>query len=629
MKYLLESVTSASILEYVDLSGNDSSPWGVYCVIIRHCCVNSLTLCGDDGMERHLEEITDSLEANRKLESLTLCSTGRTGEVLIKEIIVSNTTLSEVNLSWEKLSNEVIKHNKDNVSVYSKILPTMLNSASTVSSGSKVVNVNIFWDMQCYKKFDPSTSYNALALIRFGLYYYFTKMKCDISHYGISDEDVEDMCDNLRSGTKCLYLVLTQNILNFIAKLSREDVICDLSGEMIGDAGTLVFSTMLYNNTNVIKLDVSCNKLTDVGALAISYSLKNNITLQELNLNNNNIGDIGAVAIAIAMQVNCALKKLNVSSNQITANGAAAIINNTNSSLCELIFSHNKVTDTGILHIAKSTEVCTTLQLLDISQNDISEFGITSLCSSLKSNTSLLTLIISLPKTKGVIYVNGEGSVCNMANKQLGDTGAQIVSALLYSNTNVIKLDVSGNQIRDDGTIAISDCLKNNSMLQEIILSCNNISVVGATKIAEIIQVNTTLQKLDISCCGIPDDGAVVISESYKSNKTLQELITSWNNDQVIVNTVDTFWNLSNKNIGNTGALIVSNLLHDNTMVKQLNISYNNISEDGAVAISCCLTNNSTLEELDMSGNDINQEAVEAVFNAIKLSSSLKRLHVV
>ena len=38
-----------SSLEYVDLSGNNSSPWTVYCVIIRHCCVISLTLCGDDG----------------------------------------------------------------------------------------------------------------------------------------------------------------------------------------------------------------------------------------------------------------------------------------------------------------------------------------------------------------------------------------------------------------------------------------------------------------------------------------------------------------------------------------------------------------------------------------------------
>ena len=104
MEHIIKNEENISTLEYVDLSGNDSSPWGIYCAIIKHGSVNNLTVCGDEGMKGHIKEITDSLEANRKLESLTLCSIGRVGLASIKEVLVSNTTLNTVNLSWQKIS---------------------------------------------------------------------------------------------------------------------------------------------------------------------------------------------------------------------------------------------------------------------------------------------------------------------------------------------------------------------------------------------------------------------------------------------------------------------------------------------------------------------------------------------
>ena len=77
MNRLSECIIHAIPLEYVDLSGNNSSPWGVYCAIIRHCSVNSLTLCGDEGMKEFVKEILDSLKANTTLCSVTLCATCR------------------------------------------------------------------------------------------------------------------------------------------------------------------------------------------------------------------------------------------------------------------------------------------------------------------------------------------------------------------------------------------------------------------------------------------------------------------------------------------------------------------------------------------------------------------------
>ena len=77
LKYIEDQgLGTTSSLEYVDLSKNSSSPWGVYCAIIRHCCVNSLTLVGDDHTLFGLsdKEIIKSLDMNIMLQSLTICN---------------------------------------------------------------------------------------------------------------------------------------------------------------------------------------------------------------------------------------------------------------------------------------------------------------------------------------------------------------------------------------------------------------------------------------------------------------------------------------------------------------------------------------------------------------------------
>ena len=117
--------------------------------------------------------------------------------------------------------------------------------------------------------------------------------------------------------------------------------------------------------------------------------------------------------------------------------------------------------------------------------------------------------------------------------------------------------------------------------------------------------MNITLRKLDISYFCIPDKGTVLImiSDAYKHNKTLQELKLSWQNDILTISSVDIFYKLCYKSIGNIGAIITSNILSKNIKTKVVNISYNGISDDGAVAnINYLRKNNSTVEELNISG---------------------------
>ena len=108
LEHVIKTEGNVSTLEYVDLSGNDSSPWGVYCVIIRHCKGNSLTLCGDDGIKEHFSEITHSLEANPKLTSLKLCKIQNTGLFLFMNVLCKNTTLFTLDISQNNITDDEV-----------------------------------------------------------------------------------------------------------------------------------------------------------------------------------------------------------------------------------------------------------------------------------------------------------------------------------------------------------------------------------------------------------------------------------------------------------------------------------------------------------------------------------------
>ena len=68
-QFILERM---STLDCIDLSGNESSPWGLYCVAIRNCCVDSLTLGGDYGMKEYVNEVTECLQNNTIFQLMKL-----------------------------------------------------------------------------------------------------------------------------------------------------------------------------------------------------------------------------------------------------------------------------------------------------------------------------------------------------------------------------------------------------------------------------------------------------------------------------------------------------------------------------------------------------------------------------
>jgi len=151
MNILLDHVAkdemNTSTLEYVDLDENLSSPWGVYCAIIKHSSVKSLTLCGDNGLETYVEQLTSCLEESTQLKTLTLCNFGKIGVGSIKKVLVSNKTLYEVNLSYKKF--------KCSLKAKSDVILSTEYVVDEQRIDSYKIYVNIWWNSHI--KWSPNT----------------------------------------------------------------------------------------------------------------------------------------------------------------------------------------------------------------------------------------------------------------------------------------------------------------------------------------------------------------------------------------------------------------------------------------------------------------------------------------
>ena len=314
MSHLSECIKYATSLEYVDLSGNLLSPWGVYCAIIRHCYVDSLTFCGDKGIKEFVKVITDSLQTNTKLQSLTLYKIGKTGLQSIRGVLCNNTTLKELNLSWMSKGTMIIIHRNTK--------RDKINSTRSLASVFKeVMVINILYDSnhECTSEAINMSNKNinddAVYLIMFGLHNNTTVQKIDLSYNYITENGVAAISGYLKCNKALKELNLSQNYINFrgmnvLSKCIKSTIpltYVDLSGNyaspwgvyctiirhccvnsltFCGDEGMKEYIREIINSlqTNAILQFLTLYKIGRIRLHSVKDILGNNSTLKELNV---------------------------------------------------------------------------------------------------------------------------------------------------------------------------------------------------------------------------------------------------------------------------------------------------------------------------------------------------------
>ena len=486
---------NTSTLEYVDLSHNQSSPWGVYSAIIRNCSANSLTLCGDDGIEDYVNEIKEALQTNTKLISLTLCDIISRGVISIAEAIQVNTTLQNLDISSNNISDAGTAAISDNLKRNNSLVK--LNMSRNKITGERV------------------------KMIVEALQVNTTLKQLNLSINKITDDGATFISEGLKYNNSLQELNMSRN--------------------NITSEGAKMIAKALQVNTTLKQLDLSINNIYDDGATAISNVLTSNISLQVLNISHNSITNRGIKKIAEAIQIHSTLQNINISKNHISIEGLLYFMQavKNDCTLQVVNITHNNVTRSGFTSIKQCIEnlhqiqICTSWNEINKNGELVSKIYIS--CAQDNNEEDVWSfeeydhdhLVMCLSEC-----LKEDNTLQNLTLQYMKITseGAKKIGEAIQVNTKLQKLDICSNTISDDGAAAISDGLKNNNSLQELEMSSNNITSEGAKKIGEAIQVNTTLQKLNISFNTITDDGVAAISNGLKSNNSLQELNMSYNN---------------------------------------------------------------------------------------------------
>ena len=661
-------------LEYVDMSENGSSPWGVYCVIIRYCCVDSLTLCGDEGMEEYIKEITDSLQANATIQSLTLLGIGKIGVNSFKAVLMNNFTLKRVNLSWEKISDGRGIENK--ILMHTNFLPStgdIFQRKVTVNENKRGVYVNIL---------------------------------CDKSFFSSSD-------------------IQLTTVVNY-----------NLSDNKINDDAAHVLAFGLCNNTTVMEFNASNSGITDEGAIAIIDSLKYNETLQKLDLSHNRISIYGmkkSIETIKNQGTTLLLEQFDLSRNSSSPWGVyCAIIRHRCGN--SLTLCGDEGMEEYIKEITVSLQANTTLQSLSL--YGIGKIGMNSIktvlmniitlkrlnlswqnisdCSSIEKKVLMHTIFspnnynfkqtkTTVSDTNSVVdisilydgYVSDRSTVINLCDKNIDDDAAHVLAFGLCNNTSVEELNASNNGITDEGAIAIFDCLKYNKTLKKLDLSQNNLysyKILNLQKYIEEKRITLSLQYVDLrrnifsswgvycaiirhsnvnslTLCG--DEGMEEyikeITVSLQTNTTLQSLslygigkigvnsiktvlmniITlkrlnlSWQKisdcssieKKVLMHTIfspnNYNFKLTKTTVSDTNSVVDVNILYDGYVSDRstvIDLSGKEINDDAAHVLAFGLCNNTTVEKLNISPNEISDKGAIAIFDCLKYNETLKKL---
>jgi len=168
----------------------------------------------------------------------------------------------------------------------------------------------------------------------------------------------------------------------------------------------------------------------------------------------------------------------------------------------KLELGYNKITSVGASIIAKALNGNTTLDILYLNKNYLSDKGIYTLTNTLSLNSSKLSLL-------------------GLQDTGITDEGAKYIAEMLKTNTAIDRLLLSWNRISDQGVELLADVLGNhNTTLQTLRLSNNKlISDSSADFLVEMLKKNQTLKCLDICNCKLSDKGKEKLRQVTRSKK--------------------------------------------------------------------------------------------------------------
>ena len=192
---------------------------------------------------------------------------------------------------------------------------------------------------------------------------------------------------------------------------------------------------------------------------------------QKLNLRGQQLNDQGMEIVIRKGVIEKRCMKLDLTYNQITQYGAQNLANALRHNKCldELIISHNQISDTGVRFLA-ATMNSSVLKRVDLEENDISDEGVKYLTEMLTKNTSLIWLSLS--------------------HNHIGNPGVKMLASVLTSDNSCLEfLNLSANEdISDECINSLMAMMKHNRSLKELDLRHSDLSEDGEATLLVVAQ---------------------------------------------------------------------------------------------------------------------------------------------
>ena len=353
---------------------------------------------------------------------------------------------------------------------------------------------------------------------------------------------------------------------------------------------------LLHGQTNeAVSSFVSllCDSLTYItlcDSLTFSSKSKQEAVLMMKCLHEYNDATIVEKAASLLQKNKTFNNKIDLSCSEITPVDCAAIVFFINKlhNLMELNLSSNNISDQGVSFLCSVVrDGHCTLNTLDLGVNKIQDQGVSQLSEALRDANCKLTKL----RLSGN-YIRYQGA-------------SHLQDALKNANCKLTKLDLGGNSMGDIGVSRLSEALKDvNCKLEKLDLVETDITDQGVFHLCEALKnVNCKLTKLDISANMISFHGALSMSVALKD-----------------VNCKLTKMNLEVNDIGNLGVFHLSDALKDeNCKFTRLDLTGVKMGDEGLAHLCDALINeNCLVTDLDLSHNAITGQGVSYLQTALR-----------
>nr|XP_055062718.1 NACHT, LRR and PYD domains-containing protein 3-like isoform X3 [Misgurnus anguillicaudatus] len=404
-----------------------------------------------DQSDECLQRLLPVIKASRKAD-LSLCNLTEKSCSSLSSVLSSNSSsLTELNLSYNKLQDSGVKLLSDglkNTNCKLKILHLSYCNL-TEKSCSSLSSVLI----------SNSSSLTELNL----------------SNNNLQDSGVKILADALKN-TNCKLKILNLSSCNITEKERSCSALASVfsssfssltelnlySNKLFDSGAKLLFAGLKNTNCKLKTLNLGFCHLTEKSCSVLSSVLSSNSSsLTELKLIESNLYDSGAKLLSDGLKnTNCKLKILNLDWCFIGDDGFVALasaLRSNPSHLTELSLNHNNPGDSGVKLIfdVLKDQPCK-LQKLLLKDCKMTERSCSSLSSVLSSNSSSLTEL-------------------NLSGNELQDSGVKLLSdGLKNTNCKLKILNLESCSIRKEGFVALASALRSNpSHLTELNLYLN------------------------------------------------------------------------------------------------------------------------------------------------------------